>query len=561
MTVPPPTALLTFSLGPVHAFISQARRVADVWAGSDLLSHLMGRAVGAARKHGGEPVFPLVEDGEAAAGIPNRVVCRIPVDVADRAAQDMEAAVQDEWRRLAGQAVETLRQYGIDPDPSLWPAEGENGPRQTDHVFQAAWSWVPEDGGYATAAAQGADRYAASRLYRPFPQVEQQGEKCALCGERTALPDGDRNTVRTAWKRAEETTQGTQDERFFRFDQGRLCLVCATKRLYTRNLEGKRAYFRAFDAFDEEAQGQGEEKEKAPYVALVNLDGDRMSQALAWGEDEIEGEIQDFHQALSRALNEFARSLRTPRTGDALPDSQLNLRTLGIESRAGKRANRPQLIYAGGDDVLVVCSPADALPVARAIQRQYASTLRSPLEKFLDSDRLQKLTLSGAILFAHGRYPAGAMFRDVERLLKDKAKGEAGRNALAIRLDKRGGVPVEVAFKWSQREDPNGTTSWPDALDDLVNRIRAGTLGSTLTFNLRREEKVLLPVLETKPDRWVPWLQDRLGRSGVSRQYAEELAPKIAPFFEHRKTRALRIARFLGREVDRETPAASEASP
>jgi len=228
--------------------------------------------------------------------------------------------------------------------------------------------------------------------------------------------------------------------------------------------------------------------------------------------------------------------------------------------RAEKRANRPQLIYAGGDDVLVVCTPADALPVARALRCHYLETLRSPLEHFLDSEHLQKLTLSGAILFAHGRYPAGAMFRDVERLLKEKAKGEAERDSLAIRLDKRGGVPVEVAFKWDRRPGTGDGPTWPDALDDLVDRIRAGTLGSGLTFNLRREEKVLIPVLENKPGSWVPWLQDRLGRSGVSREHAEELAPKIAPFFEQRKTRALRIARFLGREVGRDGKRAPEVS-
>jgi hypothetical protein len=120
---------------------------------------------------------------------------------------------------------------------------------------------------------------------------------------------------------------------------------------------------------------------------------------------------------------------------------------------------------------------------------------------------------------------------------------------------------VEVAFKWDVPAGQDHGLSWPDALDDLVERIRAGTLGSTLTFTLRREETVLLPVLEARPGHWVPWLRDRLGRSGVSREHAEELAPRIAPFFEQRKTRALRIARFLGREVGRGEAGGREVSP
>lgn len=143
------------------------------------------------------------------------------------------------------------------------------------------------------------------------------------------------------------------------------------------------------------------------------------------------------------------------------------------------------------------------------------------------------------------------MFRDVQDLLKHKAKAEAGRNALALRLDKRGGVPVEVAFRWDEPAGSVAGSHWPDALHGLVQKVETGVLGSTLTVNLRREERVLLPVLGQDPERWQPWLQDRLGRSGVSRESAESLAAEIAPFFVHRKPEALRIARFLGRELSR----------
>lgn len=554
-------ALLTFSIGPVHAFISQARRVTDVWAGSDLLSHLMGTAIERARSLGARTVFPALEEGEDAPGIPNRVVCRVPEARVEECARAMEQAVEDEWRRLATEAVKVLRTFRIDPAPEIWTPEGEAGPRQTDHVFQAAWSWVPEGEDYAAASLAGARRFAASRLCRPFVQVEQHGEKCALCGERTALPDGVRSRVRAAWEAAEAATPSGAhggDARFFRFDQGRLCLVCATKRLYTRSSRDKQVYFQAFDRFDREALGEDGADERAPYVALVCVDGDNMSRALSVPADRIAGgRVEEFHRDLSRALNRFASSLRTRASGDSLRRAQINLDTLGIRSSA-PRKNRPQLIYAGGDDVLVVCSPADALPVARALEQHYRAML-DPLAERLEDAADRRLTLSGAILYSHGRYPAGAMFRDVQDLLKHKAKDEAGRDALALRLDKRGGVPVEVAFRW--REIGAGAeVPWPQALDELVTRLREKSLGSGLTFNLRREEKVLLPVLPA--DRWVPWLRDRLGRSGVSAEHAPELAARIAPFFQARKTEALRIARFLGREVaaEPEEPAGEEVA-
>lgn len=562
----PPTVLLTFSIGPVHHFIAQARRISDVWAGSSLLSHLMGRAIEKARARGGEPVFPALGAGDEDVGIPNRVVCRVPLDRADEVAEAMQEAVEAEWEALVAHAVEVLAEKAkISPAPQIWSPSPAARPRQTDHVFDASWSWVPEEMGYAAAAAAGARRYSASRLYRPFVQVDQHGEKCALCGERTALPDGHRGRVRDAWERAEAEIHSEDDRRFFRFDQGRLCLVCLTKRLYTRSKKERRVYFAALDSFDVAARGEPDarktakgrkeqqplDRERAPYVALIELDGDNMGKILSWGTNAIKGGdegVERFQRELSQRLAGFARDLRPaqdPR--DDLFRAQLDLDRLGIRSKAPEK-KRPQLIYAGGDDVLVVCTPRDALPVARALRERYTAALAPLVDLLEEPERIQELTISGAILFAHGRYPAGMMLHDVHQLLEEKAKREAGRNALAIRLDKRSGVPVEVAFHWDQPASESPERHWPAALDGLVAEIEAGQLGSTLTFNLRTEERILTSAFGGSIERWRPWLEDRIGRSGVSDVRAGELAERITPFFVHEKAAALRIARFLGRE-------------
>lgn len=562
-----PTALLIFSIGPVHHFITQARRISDVWAGSRLLSHLMGAAIESAKSRSGEPVFPALGADDEAVGIPNRVVCRVPHAAADEIAAAMEKAVLAEWDRLVAAAVKRLEKTAkITPHPDLWTPSADDHPRQTDHVFDISWSWVPESSGYASAAAEGARHYAASRLYRPFVQVEQHGEKCALCGERTALPDGHRGRVRKEWERAEAEIKSENDRRFFRFDQGRLCLVCLTKRLYTHAEEERRVYFVALDAFDVATRGEPDEpktatkrkaksptldREQAPYVALLEMDGDNMGKVLAWGTEEIKGGdegVERFHRELSEHLAEFARTLSSEKgRDDGLFRAQLDLNRLGIKSKAPKK-KRPQLIYAGGDDVLVVCTPRDALPVARALREAYVKALQ-PLAQYLKKQELiHRLTLSGAILFAHGRYPAGMMLRDVHRLLKEKAKREAGRDALAVRLDKRSGKPVEVAFRWDEPREEAPERHWPAALDGLVDEIEKGQLGSTLTFNLRQDERILTFAFEADASRWRPWLEDRIGRSGVSDERAAELADRIAPFFVHEKSAALRIARYLGRE-------------
>lgn len=523
------TELLTFSIGPVHSFIAQARRVADLWTGSDLLSHLVGVAMERVRREAGcELVFPAVDPGRPVPrGLPNRFVCRVPGGRSAELAAAMEREVAREWDGLVESAVRVLARHELAPGP----AQRESA--RPERVFDVAWSWVPEEGGYGAAARAGARRYAAARRFRPFVQSEELGEKCALCGERSALPDGRRHVVRERWEAAAAKTEGTPDERFFRFDQGRLCLVCATKRLRARSREHS-AYFEALDRFQPE--------DGPPYLALVALDGDRLGEVLDWdGERLVDGDVEGFHRELSRALGGFAESLR-----DEEERSRLDLAALGLGEVQGRK---PRLIYAGGEDVLLVCDPRDALSIVSAVRRHYRASLEPVGERIAQADHRRRLTISAAVLFVHGRQPAGLSFRDLEALLDGKAKEESGRDSLALRLAKRGGVPVEVAFRWDEAPGGGGR-SWFEALDGLVERLLAGHVSSGKTFDVRREEKVLTGVFHGD-EEWEGWLADRLSRNPETAPFAGELAREMVPFFTAGKTAALRIARFLGPELAR----------
>jgi len=542
------SALLTFSIGPVHAFIAQARRVADLWAGSDLLSHLIRVAIGVVRRRGDcAMLFPYVApDGAIPWGLPNRFVCRVPRSAAASVAGAMEAKVRAEWDRLVRRSVELLQgeTYGFEITGHLWQPEPVPGqPRQTDALLDVAWSWVPENGDYARASLAGARQFIAARRFRPFLQIREEGEKCAVCGERTALPNGDHRAVRAQWERAEQQAP-EQDQGFFRLDQTRLCLVCATKRLYPR-LGDRRVRFRAFEHFEPKkeesalndgAGGNGGE-ERDPYFALVAMDGDRMGDILGWqAEAVVGGDVEAFHREVSRVLTGFARDLRQPGS------QALKLATLG----GGCAGVPPQLIYAGGEDVLFVADPRDALPLALRIRELYRQRFRAVVPLLVDPGRYRDFTISAGILYAHTKHPAGLLFRDVQKLLDDKAKTAADRDAVALRLVKRGGVPVEVAFKWESAE--SGEPGWVERFNRVVELVRREDLASRQTFNLRQEEAVLAAVFHGT-EQWEQWLNDRLSRGDASAELARELAAELAPFFEHGKAAALRLARFLGREV------------
>lgn len=530
-------ALLTFSVGPVHTFIVQARRVADLWTGSEVLSHLVRRALAAGCALDAKPIFPAVDPADLPhdqpRGLPNRFVCRVPENRAEAIARAMDRAVREEWKRLVDQAVEELARRGLGPTDEIYP--------QAEKVFDIAWSWVavPEgENGYTRAAREGARRWNAVRHFRPFEQTAQKLEKCAVCGERTALPDGVRENVRAAWQKVEDDAKEAEnrdEERFFRFSQCRLCLVCATKRLYTRDAE-RRAYFSAFDKFQPD--------DDRTYFALVALDGDKMGDVLTWPEDHVKEDLESFHRELSQALTGFTKSLRRRGARWYLATEGLGLQVQG---------KSPQLVIAGGEDVMVLCETRDALQVARAIRTLYRKTLE-PLRRHL-TDRVEgdPFTISAAILFAHTKYPAGLAFREVEDLLKRKAKGEAGRDALALKLVKRGGVPVETAFKWECGE------GFVDRLDRLIEKVKSGELTSKQTYGLRIGEAVLEPLFK-EGDRWPPWLEDRLRRNGATAEGAREMAGEIAPFFQAGHQEALRFVRFLGREMEKPRPG-EEARP
>jgi CRISPR-associated protein Cmr2 len=532
-------ALLTFSLGPVQSFISQARRVADLWAGSDLLSHLVETAIGELGRRGGSLVFPAAEPGNLPKGLPNRFVAEVPLATAAETARAMETAVRHAWDGLVTRTVGllTTEPYGFVIAPSIWQPTGTG--RQTDTLFEIAWSFVPLGEDYAAASRAGAELFALSRQFRPFLPIEETWDKCAVCGERTALPDGIRENVKSAWGRAAE--KAGDDEDYFRLDQTRLCLVCATKRL-TPKLRDRRVRFYSFQEFEPQIQKDEDKNrrdERFPYFALVALDGDKMGEILGWEAEIRPGRAREFHAAISRALAAFADELRSAK------GQNLNLANLGLSELLGRH---PQLVYAGGDDVILLADPRAAVAVARAIRARYLERLRGQevLAELSDPAAAGRITTSGAILFAHTKHPAGLLFRDLHDLLDTKAKTEAGRDALALRLDKRGGVPVEVALKWDPAIDG---APGVDALEELVARVAEPGLASRQTFLLREDVSVLAPVFGTSLERWTRWLTERLSRGEHSAEQAGVLATQIAPFFVHGKTEALRIARFLACEA------------
>ncbi|GJL75017.1 type III-B CRISPR-associated protein Cas10/Cmr2 [Nitrosomonas sp.] len=145
----------------------------------------------------------------------------------------------------------------------------------------------------------------------------------------------------------------------------------------------------------------------APFYAVLMMDGDSLGKHM--GEKENQEKISD-------ALKNFTNRVQ-----------------FYIEKHSGF------LIYAGGDDVLALLPLEDALQCAADLRMHYLACFKGTSIP---------TTLSGAIEFAHLKIPLTKVLYDVHHLLDDIAKNKTGRDSIAVRVQKPGGVAIEWSLPW-----------------------------------------------------------------------------------------------------------------
>jgi CRISPR-associated protein Cmr2 len=313
------TYLAVFSVTPVQAYISMARKLRDLYSGSKILSFLAGTGLKAA----GEAVYPT----PGSASVPNKFVFTLEAENAGAVKSRMgqiEAAIQAEWLRLA-------EITGV-------PAE------LIDDYWQYSWAALPWDGkDYPKTHSRLQGLLAATKLKPNRVRKPQQGEKCPLCGE---------NQV---WKTLTDAFDRTE----------KLCGVCAVKRLLPESPipKGHTLYeltvqknfpvtteLAAHKYITENRLGpadidrlHNENDGKIPnvqkYYAILLMDGDRMGDLVNAKKDPRE------HRELSETLDKFTGGISIAGPG--------------------------RLIYAGGDDVCAVLPLDSALQTAKTIRESY----------------------------------------------------------------------------------------------------------------------------------------------------------------------------------------------
>ena len=226
------------------------------------------------------------------------------------------------------------------------------------------------------------------------------------------------------------------------------------------------------------------------------------------------------HGAISEALGDFA--------------------LYGVSGIIERR--RGCLIYAGGDDVCAVLPVSEALDAAEEIAKlyqtgfvRYDKNRKYEMVSQADCVKLavhlgkgERISISAGLLVCHHKKPLTTALLDAQDLLKTEAKERGGRNAIAIKLDKRSGGGRTWVSKW---DGPNSTLEAFRFVGEALGQD-ARDLSSSLAYRLELFRDGLEAIVSHDVEvesRLAAFIQAQMDRSELKTKVSsKELAPQVA---------------------------------
>lgn len=539
-------ALLILTFTPVQSFIAEARRISDLYAGSQILVQLAKAAaqeIGAARL-----IYPAPLDGALPDDVPNILVARVDDGSAEEIAHAAHDALLRRWQQLTDEARHRLAAY-VQPDKTWAEIWG----RQTEGLWQIFWVTVSMDGqGYRETYQTARAALTALKRSRIFPQVQEPGVKDSLSGKRQALHRGG-ESAREHWA---NVARRAGPSRLRPAGRERLDAIGATKRFcsladksfpstssiasadflemarrkasgqlssYRRAIEealGSHIYKvrhydhlwpydgdllfletltveRLQDSYHGVARPEKLEMARdrllhlyrvvkarpSPYYAVFVLDGDSMGAHIR--ELLERPNPEDEHRRFSRQLAEFATEV--PQVMDK-EFSRVVPATGAGGSGAGLNG-RHFLVYNGGDDVLTFAPLSAALPMAQALARTF-------------SQRVPGCSASAGVAVVHHLYPLDAALA-AAREAEGIAKGVTGKAAVAVTVVRRSGELLTMRSRWA---------NLGDLFDAMVDHFAQGRLSSRFAHDLAERASTITAL---PPDARRAALKQLLHRHGA----------------------------------------------
>jgi CRISPR-associated protein Cmr2 len=405
--------LFIFQIGPVQAFIAQARRTADLLVGSRTLSELAKTGVTAIKGLPGfQPIFPFVDSGgNLPKGVPHKFSFVLETKDPAEIAETVKTAIDEKWKTAF---VNPVRE-------ELKKAWGENGKwaaifdRQSANWMEFYWVAISYDAAKHGECFQAANVAMAQRkLARYFPAINEPGDKCTLTGTQSALVQLDRVSREKEWDKLRNVIE---DQSEIVIDEnenlGSLALIkrLSAKLSYKNEKFHSTSHIAADDPTWKDTDRSGRPKEVTGYLAVLHMDGDQMGKRL--------GELTTLklHQEFSRHLAQFA--------------GREAVNVFDSRDLTGKTG---QLVYAGGDDVLALLPLKFVLQCARELQNTFYQKTGC--------------TASAGIAITPHNLPLDVAL-DLARKAEHTAKETYGRNAVVVMQAHGSGQIQEAGGKWA----------------------------------------------------------------------------------------------------------------
>jgi len=549
-------SLLLFTFSPVQSFITEARRAADLYTGSQILVEL---AKAAAESIGKEHlIYPaLDENGNLPSDIPNKLVAQVPFEECETIAENTRQSLLKRWRELTDESRATyLQKTNLPFAEDIWQ-------RQTadDYLWEAYWSAAQLDGrDYKEAYKEAEAGLVAAKFTRTFPQYEEPGFKDTLSGKRQALRSKEKDgrqywyavgnikaitpiQIRPSVGESEETGRPRE----------RLDVMGVVKRFHPKLSEKAVPPFSGFPSTSSIASLDYLEKVRAHLAdyraALASLFGSRETLMRVRKNDPdfpYDGDflymetltkkrlVEDYRieepnitANLEKAKQELRKIAGTPSPyyaiivldGDSMGE---HLRTLDEQGHRdfsknlyrfskdvlAQVGNRGRVVYNGGDDVLALAPLAYALPLAADLAHAfYEKTGR---------------TASAGIAISHHLSPLGSAL-EAARRAEHIAKSIKDKNAVCVFALKRSGDPIQVISKWDALQKDEEKAG---LFGKFVSEFQCEYLSSKLPYDLF-QSAYAIPKAEAMLEAELGRLVNRHLQSEERKKKAIELSAEL----------------------------------
>jgi len=532
--------LFLLTITPVQDFISQSRKLKDLYGGSHILSEMSRVGIEYAEDNGATVIFPQKGDGHNS--YPNRFLVEISFEN------------EEELNSFASNVNSEILNYF----KTLNKSQSSIVEKHIEDFFQICWSASKYNGDYKEAFDEVEKRLAGAKNSRFFTQLGEVGRKCSICGERNIAVykkpmrfyiEEQRNNLIEAVK-SDNLQHG----------EG-LCGVCYVKRkstvkgfdstagisimnidesirerfnylhndsqlFYEENLN--KSFFekndisyplnkcqKEFQSFQKAIKGK---HKQTSYYAVIMFDGDDMGKWLSGQKLNDQSRLKTFHKDISSNLANFA-----------------------TKAKEILKEPKGMTVYAGGEDFLGFVNINNLFEVLKELNSEFNKLISEPLkETYTITD---SFTFSAGVVIAHYKTPLGTVLSEARKSEK-KAKNY-GKDAVCLTVMKRSGEIREAIVKHKKNE----------TVESVVKELKENFSDSFIA-NLEREFLIMLDKdgnLNLKKSLIITEIGRLLKRSKKSEdakiENMKELVSSLyTKEFKHFSD-VLSIAKFINREI------------